>query len=412
MKRSLLAALIAALMLAGCSPRTEPIPETILPEEVPAVEESTVVEEETVETPTPVDSFTQEGNTVTISLAEEQSFDFILLQGISGAGTLTICINDNEIYSKDNESPDRWCYLGQQTTSALTVTLPEGCTIEGFHLPEKTQEQRLCAYLPVTSYSAEMLNSGILESLDAVTLNVGCYWQADGTLDVKPALTEAIEQIHSAYPELELWCTINPKNAAAGAIYTAEQRALLIRNIEQFCEEQGLDGVDIDWEFPAENEWEAFSAFIVELRESGLKLSLAFYPEDIKLSDEAVKTVSAVNVMAYDQFDEAGRHSTYETTAESIEYFLNLGFAPEQLCLGIPAYGRPLDGSAQWPLYCDYASQLADGTDLLGDAYFNSPQLAQDKCALAKGEALGGVFLYHLGCDDGSLTQAAAEVLQ
>ena len=119
--------------------------------------------------------------------------------------------------------------------------------------------------------------------------------------------------------------------------------------------------------------------------------------------------------MSYDQFDELGRHSTYQAALDSIDYFLSLGFDAAQLSLGIPAYGRPLSGEAAWPLYADYAAQLCDGTNLLDNSYFNSPQLAQDKSLLARQEGLQGVFLYHLGCDrydENSLILACADVLQ
>ena len=199
----------------------------------------------------------------------------------------------------------------------------------------------------------------------------------------------------------------------------AEIRQKLVQSMVDFCTEQNLAGVDIDWEFPAEDQWDEFSDLIVELSSalssSGKRLSLAFYPEDVNLSSEAIKAIHKVNVMAYDQFDEQGRHSTYETALDSIDYFLSLGFEAEQLSLGIPAYGRPLSGEAVWPLYTDYADQLIGGINLLNDNYFNSPQLAQDKTLLARQEGLQGVFLYHLGCDsynENSLTLACSEVLQ
>lgn len=295
--------------------------------------------------------------------------------------------------------------------------------IEQEEIPQEpvTEEEpcRLSAYLPLNAYSEDLLHSGLMEQLDSLTVNVGCYWRADGTLEIKDGLLSTLQAIETAHPDLQISCTINPKNGAAAAIDTAEERTVLVGNMLTFCEEQQLDGVDIDWEFPQDTQqWSDFSALIVELSEAlsseDRSLSLAFYPEDVNLSAEAIKAVHSVHIMAYDQFDEQGYHSTYEGAEEAITYFKSLGFAEEQLILGIPAYGRPLDGSAQWPLYCDHAAQLSDGTDLLGNNYFNSPQTAAKKAELACQQKLQGVFLYHLGCDshdDSALTKALRDTL-
>lgn len=268
---------------------------------------------------------------------------------------------------------------------------------------EEEKNTALTAYLPLNACSDAVLNSPLLSQLDGLTVNVGCYWKADGTLEVKDALPAVLKHLKATQPDLALSCTINPKNGAAAAIDTAEERSALMENMLAFCDSYALSGVDIDWEFPQGSEWENFSALIVELSEAlsqtDRSLSLAFYPEAVNLSEEAIKAAHSIHVMAYDQFDEQGYHSTYEGAEEAIAYFTTLGFEEEQLILGIPAYGRPLSGAAQWPLYGDYAAQLADGTDLLGENYFNSPQTAVKKAQLAHEKGLQGVFLYHLGCD-------------
>lgn len=270
----------------------------------------------------------------------------------------------------------------------------------------ETEEEEACmlkAYLPLSDCTEAVLNSSLLTQLDALTINVGCYWMADGTLEVKKSLPAVLNHLKETQPHLDLSCTINPKKGAAAAIDTAEERAVLVENILNFCEEYDLSGADIDWEFPQGQQWVDFSALIVELSkaltQTDRSLSLAFYPEDVNLSEEAMEAVHSIHVMAYDQFDEQGYHSTYESTEKAIDYFIALGFREEQLVLGIPAYGRPIDASLQWPYYCDYAVQLADGTDLLGNNYFNSPQTAAKKAVFAKEKNLQGVFLYHLASD-------------
>lgn len=389
-------------LLCGCAPRGE-VPEiTVEPPTPPVAQEEVPLPQEE---PVKSDTLTVEGNTATIALGEVKSFDRLCLEGLTGAGELTICINEKEIYKQENEAAVRWCWLGEQNTDTITIQLPEGETITGFRLSESAESSppRVSAYLPYTSFEERMLTDGSLAALDELTINVGCYWLADGSLEVKNGLGAIFEKIHAAYPELEIYCTINPRKGGAAAIMTPEKRTALIENMLDFCTQHQLSGVDIDWEFPAEDQWDEFSLLLSELGEQlnnhSLRLSAAFYPEDITLSDEAITAIHKVNVMAYDQFDEQGRHSTYEGAADAIEYFLSLGFQPGQLSLGLPAYGRPLSGEAAWPLYNEYAEHLSDGTNLLNDSYFNSPQLVRDKAVLAQAEGLHGVFLYHLGCD-------------
>lgn len=418
MKRRM-SALLLVLLLCGCSARTEAVgeaeeqemqTETVQEESPPAPAEQTVS----------VDILTVEGNLATIRMDGQLNYDSICLQGLGEAGELTICIDGEKVYKQESGLGNRWCYVGPQDADTLTIQLPEGSSLEQFGLPEPTEKgkSRLSAYLPYSSYTDDMLSDGFLGLLDELTVNVGCYWRADGSLEIKNGLPEMLATIRAAYPELTIYCTINPKQGGAAAIMTEKARQTLVDSILSFCDENEMDGVDIDWEFPEEDQWDEFSQLIVQLSQTlsstDKNLSVAFYPQDVILSPEAMKAIQKVNVMAYDQFDEQGRHSTYETAVASIDYFLTLGFEAKQLSLGIPAYGRPLSGEAQWSLYYEYAEQLAYGQNQIGDSYFNSPQLVQDKAVFARESKLQGIFLYHLACDDSShsLTAAASQVLK
>lgn len=364
------------------------------------------------------------GNTVVeISWPENRSMDRILLEGTDLNGTISISNKDKILYSQELSSDSHWCYIGGQNTDSLTISLTGDTSLSEISVPApvESSKTKLCAYLPYTYFSDRMLTDGSLAALDELTIHVGCYWKGDGSLEVKDGLTDVISKIRTAYPQLKIYCTINPKAGGAAAITSLEKRNILIENMIRFCQEQQLNGVDIDWEFPAEDQWDDFSALLSQLGNEldglDMKLSAAFYPENITLSSNAVAALSKVNVMAYDLFDENGFHSTYQSAVDSIRYFLDMGFSPRQLSLGIPAYGRPLSGEAQWPYYCDFADQLIDGSSLLGNNYFNSPQLAQDKTVLAEESELHSVFLYHLGSDlpgsdSRSLSAAIRQVIE
>lgn len=329
---------------------------------------------------------------------------------------LSSCTARNEEIIQDKiEIENNPPIVSEEVKVPEETKIPEENEIE--ILKEEKYKLQICSYLPVSSFNESMLTNGTFELLDEITLNTGCYWLADGELEIKSNLIETIKQIQKKFPEIRIYCTINPKKNASSAIYSENQRKILIENMLKFKNENNLQGIDIDWEFPAENEWEYFSDFITEAAEEGLNFSLAFYPNDVELSEEAIKSAEKINIMAYDLFDEEGKHSTYEAAENAVNYFVKLGFEEKQLSLGIPAYGRPLDGAASWPFYSDFAEKLANGENLIGGNYFNSPQLAIQKTEFAAENKLNSVFLYHLGCDlagsdEKSLLNSISKVLE
>lgn len=345
------------------------------------------------------------GGAVTLRFSQAQPVEALELWGDFGGESITIWNDDSLIYNQEAECGARLCFLGLENCQELRLQLPQGgqlWELSPLELPEKSPG--LMAYLPLSAAGEELFSGGSLELLQRLTVNTGCYWQGNGSLDMDAALPGLLQRLGQEAPGLELLCTVNPRQGGAAALQSPEGRATLIQNLLDLCRAQQLDGIDIDWEFPQdEAQWQDFSALLLELGQAlhgeGLLLTAAFYPEEVALSPEALQALDGVNVMAYDQFDEQGRHATYQGAQGALERFYALGCAPKQLILGLPAYGRPLDAGAQWPFYRDAAPGLTQGGNLWQGAWYNSPQLVADKCALARQEGLGGVFLYHLGCD-------------
>lgn len=283
---------------------------------------------------------------------------------------------------------------------------------------------QLCAYLPVSSLPEDTAAAlepyrQSISSLDYLILNTGVYWAADGTLEVSFAFSQAAKLLSG---QTKLWATVNPKGAlvregsAGSSIATEQQRQTLCQNILKLCREYSLDGIDIDWEFPQEEEWDSFSLLLVQLKQllssqpQPIALSVALYPQQNQLNAEAMQALDRVHLMAYDQFDQQGFHSTLQTAQEAVEQLLQQGADVGQLSLGIPAYGRPLDASAQWIFYKDIPQDISrENPDLDGEIFFNSAATAAAKTQFACDSKLGGVMLYHLLCDrtyEGSLIAA------
>lgn len=302
-----------------------------------------------------------------------------------------------------------------ETSDEKPDKLPDDSQSESTaQLTEAAASPQLCAYLPVSSLPEDAAAAlepyrQSISSLDYLILNTGVYWAADGTLEVSPAFSQTAKLLSG---QTKLWATVNPKGAlvregsAGSSIATEQQRQTLCQNILKLCREYSLDGIDIDWEFPQEEEWESFSLLLVQLKQllssqpQPIALSVALYPQQNQLNAEAMQALDRIHLMAYDQFDQQGFHSTLQTAQEAVEQLLQQGADARQLSLGIPAYGRPLDASAQWVFYKDIPQDISrENPDLDGEIFFNSAATAVAKTQFACDSKLGGVMLYHLLCD-------------
>lgn len=111
----------------------------------------------------------------------------------------------------------------------------------------------------------------------------------------------------------------------------------------------------------------------------------------------------------------------------AINHFKRLGFSNEQICLGIPFYGRTADKYAIWPLYDEdygkwdnyrenFSYTDSNGNTQTSTVYLNGYAMVRDKTALALQADIGAIMIFHSGCDisyenDYSLHKAVKEIL-
>ena len=210
----------------------------------------------------------------------------------------------------------------------------------------------------------------------------------------------------------------------------------LVQSIKQLiADDNRVDGIDIDWEYPTSAyEWKVYGDMLVEARKmldaSGKDkyISLALTAGSVTLTQEHIDAVDFVQMMAYDRFDIVdGNHSSFRSGAySSMRYFVNIGFKPSQLVLGLPAYGRPTSWDTVWTNYgygdTVYSTQgkdpytywdniqwlYYDGTNLDGSikydnefmqVWVNGAALIADKTAYVIEQGFAGVMLWRESTD-------------
>lgn len=145
-------------------------------------------------------------------------------------------------------------------------------------------------------------------------------------------------------------------------------RKAFAKDCRDFCSKWGIDGIDIDWEFPGLS-WSGHACdpsvdvenhvlLMKQLRETlGTRylLTYAGYVKDVTESDGGRRYIDIaavdpyvdfVNVMTYDM-DSAPSHqsalrdkSAYVDCERAIKAYTDAGVAASKLVLGIPFYGR------------------------------------------------------------------------
>lgn len=203
---------------------------------------------------------------------------------------------------------------------------------------------------------------------------------------------------------------ISTTEAKNRLLSTSQARKKLIDYCVYICDKYNLYGIDVDYEYPEnKQQWGNFDLFIKELsvalKDKGYKLSLALSSFNINyLSDEAVSVIDIVNMMTYDSVnsDGHGRHNGYNGSLAQINYFLNIGFKPQQLVLGFGFYGKKSDNMEYYnysELLRRYPESFSFDRNWYGEYYCAGVTSIVDKTLLAYQMNLAGVFSFTVKSD-------------
>ncbi|HVX15627.1 MAG TPA: glycoside hydrolase family 18 protein [Pirellulales bacterium] len=191
-------------------------------------------------------------------------------------------------------------------------------------------------------------------------------------------------------------------------------RARFAVNARQFCLEEHFDGIDLDWEHPADDEQRKnydrlITAMKREFQTHELQLTVAIAAWQV-LSPEAIAAVDRVHLMAYDN---EGRHATFDDATSAVQRLLKAGVPAAKICLGVPFYGREVRQGGRSLTYAEIVRKYspAADTDEVDGFYFNGPGTIARKTRFARAGKLGGIMIWELGqdiADERSLLEVVA----
>lgn len=360
-----------------------------------------------------------------------------------------------EFYRSDKIEKHRLCAFESVETAAFRLTVtdakkaPSIKNLEVYNAPPKELEDdfRVVAYYRFDGDTpSEVLERSEQEIrvfakyFEVIThvIIFGCTaWDTDGDIlyDVGNGLSAENEADFSAelsafreildYREnktdVKITVTVhNPTDYDSATADSLENYGdKIVSNIFSMVRKYSLDGIDIDWEYPANNkEWKTYDDFINSMidrleteKTRDLTFSSALSHWGIKLDDDTIKRIDYLNYMGYDAFDDDGYQAAFKSTCiDGLAYLNGLGFDMSQVNLGIPYYGRTYEGDWFWANWRDYETNWfdnivpdieyeIDGVKKVNDCYFNSPQMCYDKTAYAINTGIGGVMAFRLACD-------------
>ena len=165
------------------------------------------------------------------------------------------------------------------------------------------------------------------------------------------------------HPHLKVMLSIGGWGSGRFSEMAADEttRKLFALDCQRVIIEFGLDGVDIDWEYPTSvgggissspEDTENYTFLMKDIREAIGKDKLLTFASvstaeyvDFKAIDSYV---DFVNIMAYDMAMPPKHHSPlyrsdlagHITTEESVDYHLKAGVSANKLVLGMPFYGK------------------------------------------------------------------------
>lgn len=183
-----------------------------------------------------------------------------------------------------------------------------------------------------------------------------------------------------------------------GIVASSANRINFANNMLAFANQYNLDGIDIDWEYPADGtEANNFVLMMQQLsttmHNNGKLCTIAVIGlYGTSILNGVFDAVDYLTIMAYDDNDY--EHSTYNLAVQCMNYWRGRGVPAAKAILGVPFYCRPT-----WETY---AQLLAQGADPYSDTFngkgYNGITTIKNKTNLAFDQG-GGIMMWELSGD-------------
>lgn len=214
----------------------------------------------------------------------------------------------------------------------------------------------------ITSWGDRMPDPSLVTHLNYAFGHVSDSF--DGVRIDNPERLRAIVAMKQSTPDVKVMLSIGGWGSGHFSEMAADNnnRNSFARDCMHKIKEYGLDGIDIDWEYPTSNEAgissspadkSNFTLLMHDIRNAIGKdylLTFADYADTTYVDYRAVMTyVDFVNLMTYDITNPPFHHSALFrsdiagklTVEEAVEHHLAAGVPLSKLVMGIPFYGRP-----------------------------------------------------------------------
>lgn len=205
-----------------------------------------------------------------------------------------------------------------------------------------------------------------------------------------------IADLKSINPDLKVMLSVGGWGSGRFSEMAADsiKRKSFAEDCLKAVEEFGLDGIDIDWEYPASSsagissspsDRENFNLLMRDLRsvlgqDRLLTLASSAYAEYIDFRS-CIRYLDFVNIMTYDMANAPYHHAplyasdnTKGTCVGAVKAHMDAGVPASMLVLGMPFYGR---GGTMMPKFVDYNDiTVTEGLQQIWDEQAQAPYLS------------------------------------
>ncbi|MDR2924037.1 MAG: glycoside hydrolase family 18 protein [Treponema sp.] len=247
-----------------------------------------------------------------------------------------------------------------------------GCRKDAFNEESFTLgDAKVAAYISTWgSWKAKNIKSQYLSDLILAFALINKSTYSSITMSGFAGLWDEVTELRETRPGLKITLSVGGASEKGFSNMAADvgKRSAFIADVCAWMRRRNLDGVDIDWEFPANAaERQNYITLLREMRnalndledENGKQYSLstavsAAYNASMTAAAEIADSLKVMNYDYYGSWSNTTGHNANlynnsrkksdQSTDKSIRSYLNAGIPPEKIMLGVAFYGKVWNG--------------------------------------------------------------------